>query len=145
MLLWWDTGVSEVRAASIFKGGVTWNDDRCSMDLWNVGILPQHYIASQHRRPPFQIFVVLCSDFISKFVYAFSELCTWGFKKWQVFSPTCLQEQISLFAYSHFPQFTKPTLLFLPLMVHLSVGLRAQSLSFPTNADVGNTSSWRGA
>jgi len=44
MLLWWDTGVSEVRAASIFKGGVTWNDDRCSMDLWNVGILPQHYI-----------------------------------------------------------------------------------------------------
>jgi len=28
---------------------------RGSMDLWNVGILPQHYTASQPRRPRLEI------------------------------------------------------------------------------------------
>jgi hypothetical protein len=31
-----------------------WSEDRGSMDLWNVGILPQHYTASQPRRPRFE-------------------------------------------------------------------------------------------
>jgi hypothetical protein len=39
VVLWQDTNVSEVHAASIFRG------------IWNVGIIPQHYMASQSRRP----------------------------------------------------------------------------------------------
>jgi hypothetical protein len=27
------------------------------MDLWNVGILPQHYTASQPRRPPLEAYL----------------------------------------------------------------------------------------
>jgi len=30
-------------------------EDGCSMDLWNVGILPQHYTASQPRRPRVEV------------------------------------------------------------------------------------------
>jgi hypothetical protein len=30
---------------------LTYPEDGGSMDLWNVGILPQHYTASQRRRP----------------------------------------------------------------------------------------------
>jgi hypothetical protein len=31
-----------------------WSEDGGSMDLWSVGILPQHYTASQLRRPRFE-------------------------------------------------------------------------------------------
>jgi len=30
-------------------------EDGCSMDLWNVGVLPQHYTASQPRRSHFNL------------------------------------------------------------------------------------------
>jgi len=50
-VLLWDTNVSEDHDASIFM--VKCPEDRGSMVLWNVGIPPQHYTASQPRRPRF--------------------------------------------------------------------------------------------
>jgi hypothetical protein len=34
-------------------------EDGGSMDLWNVGILPQHYIATHHRRPRVVVFLFM--------------------------------------------------------------------------------------
>jgi len=29
-------------------------EDGCTMNIWNIGILPQHYTVSQPRRPPWR-------------------------------------------------------------------------------------------
>jgi len=44
VVLWQDANVSEVHTASV-------NEDGGSVDLWNVGILPQRYTVSKPRRP----------------------------------------------------------------------------------------------
>jgi len=51
VVLWYDTGFSEVYAASIFR----MNEDGSSKDLRNVGILAQHCTAPQPRTPRFEI------------------------------------------------------------------------------------------
>jgi len=57
VVLWYDTNVSEVHAASIFTLKM-----ESSLDLSNVGIIPQHCILSQHTIPQLDSWKVCSHD-----------------------------------------------------------------------------------